>query len=188
MEINRSVKRISEARHFHGLKFNMKDSTWVDSSSSHGKSALGTYKTTTRPYKGMSLPVFIRLPSHMQCNPVARVQFLKHTFAEHLLCARRALVCWILPQRKVSPSFITCNQWGHRGFHSSRKCAAGAPKEDQRASPSVGGTTVYNILHYLCNKSHSYFRLSFQHFCSWYQQSLFRNQILSNFLQLNVIN
>lgn len=115
MEINRSVKRISEARHFHGLKFNTKDSTWVDSSSSHGKSAQGTYKTTTRPHEGMSLPVFIRLPSHMQCHPVARVQFLKHTFAEHLLRATRASVCWVLPQRKVSPSFITCNQGGHRG-------------------------------------------------------------------------
>lgn len=144
MEINRSVKRIREARHFHGLKFNMKDSPWVDSSSSHGKSALGTYKTTTRPYEGMSLPVFIRLPSHTQCNPVARVQFLKHTFAEHLLRARRALVCWILPQRRVSPSFITCNQWGHRGFHSSRKCA-GTPKQDQRASPSVGVARLSTI-------------------------------------------
>lgn len=90
------------------------------------------------------------LPSYMHFNPVACVQFLKGSFAEHLLRARHALAWWLLPQRKASPSFINCSQWGHSGFHPSWKCAG--TKKGQAYSPI--GVWHDPIFHYLCNKSH----------------------------------
>lgn len=61
MEINKRVKRVSEARHFHKLKFKTKDSAPVDSSSSHGKSATGSLTLQTGVLKRKESICFIRL-------------------------------------------------------------------------------------------------------------------------------
>lgn len=122
-------------------------------------------KLQTSLTKGMSLPVSSGLPSYMHFNMAACVLFLKHTFTKHLLHARYTLVWLTLTQKKVFSAFTNCSQWGHSGFLSSQKCRY--TKRHMLILAHHVSITVYNTLHYLCNKSHTYLWLSFQHFCTW---------------------
>lgn len=141
-------------------------------------------KLQTSLTKGISLPVSSGLPSYMHFNMAACVQFLKHTFTEHLLRARHTLVWWILPQKKVFSAFTNCSQWGHSGFLSSQKCA-GTPKYACISSSMSAQLFTIPFTTFAINP----ILISDFHFNTFVlDNSLFRHQIISNLLQLNVIN
>lgn len=71
------VKRVSEARHFHRLKFKMKDSTLLVPAPCMERAPWELIKLQTSLKKDESA-CFISLLSYMHFNTATHVQFLRH--------------------------------------------------------------------------------------------------------------